>query len=372
MALSVLLMASLTACQGFLSDWFKTRPPVNISPTPIASDRFVLPSPEEDVVGEIQVVMAHRGDTLPEIARRFNLGFEEILAANPGVDFLTPGEGRRIVLPTQFILPPAPRAGIVLNLATLRLFYFPKPSPGEPLTVITHPIGIGRVGWSTPLGRTRVTKKERHPMWYVPASIRREHAHRGDPLPAAVPSGPKNPLGDYALRLTYPRYLIHGTNKPYGIGMRVSHGCIQLYPEDIASLFDQVPVGTPVTVVNQPVLIGWHEGQPYLEIHPPLEDDKRPWFKQLPVLIKAQAHANRLTLSQIDWEKAWRLMQAPRGLPVPILVGTLTQEELVANAPWVKNRLPAGMNYSDTLPAIRDEQPRTAPARDHDCRSPPC
>ena len=173
-------------------------------------------------------------DTLPDIARRFNLGYEEIARANPGVDPWVPGEGREIVLPTQFVLPAAPREGLVINLAQLRVFYFPKVKEGEPQTVITHPIGIGKVGWQTPEGSTKVTGKRTNPTWFPPASVRKEHKEAGDPLPSKVPPGPDNPLGAHMMTLGWPSYLIHGTNKPYGVGLRSSHGCIRFYPEDIA------------------------------------------------------------------------------------------------------------------------------------------
>ena len=140
------------------------------------------------------------------------------------------------------------------------------------LTVTSHPIGIGREGWATPTGEAAVTGKARDPVWYPPASVRAEHAELGDPLPSIVPAGPDNPLGAFAMGLSMPGYLIHGTNKPAGVGMRVSHGCIRMYPEDIEQLFDKVPVGTPVQIINQPVKLGWLADTLYLEIHPPMDD----------------------------------------------------------------------------------------------------
>ena len=339
--LLLLCVANLTACHSIPASWFSwlgyTRQRPAPQPVPIASDRLVLSSPTDDVVGQLQVVVAGYNDTLPDIARRFNLGYEEIVAANPGVSIDTP-RGMRIVLPTQFILPPAPRRGIVINLATLRLFYFPPtPEPDGSQVVITHPVGIGREGWTTPLGQTRIVSKEQAPRWYVPASIRREHATWGDPLPSQVPPGPRNPLGTHALHLARPGYLIHGTNKPGGIGMRVSHGCIQLYPEDIVSLYAQVPVGTPVTIVNQPVLAGWYQGTLYLEAHPPLQDDHRNWRKAVRPLIAsraAQAKADQPVIA-VDWDKVNRLVAKPRGLSLPVLVGTPTLEEILASTPVV-------------------------------------
>lgn len=245
-----------------------------IEQPPIVSDEFVL-TPGSDVVGELQVIRARYEDTFIDIARAYDLGFDELVQANPAVDPWLPGAGTAVVLPTQFVLPDGPREGLVLNVGTKRIFYFPKASTGTPPRVITHPVGIGREGWATPIGTTKVVSKVKDPVWTVPASIRKEHAEAGDPLPARVPAGPDNPLGAYALRLGFPSYLIHGTNKPSGIGMRVSHGCVQLFPEDIESLFRQVPVGTPVRIVNQPQLLGWRDGNLYLEAHPALEDDRR-------------------------------------------------------------------------------------------------
>jgi L,D-transpeptidase ErfK/SrfK len=194
-----------------------------------------------------------------------------------------------------------------------------------------------------------VVSKEKAPTWYVPDSIRKEHAKNGDLLPAAVPPGPKNPLGSHVLRLALPSYLIHGTNKPYGIGMRVSHGCIQLYPEDIAVLYQRIPVGTPVRIVNQPFLAGWQDGTLYLETHEPLEDDKRNRRKALRNLLQTKlqtkAAENAVPL-EIDWEKVSHLAAKPRGLPVPVTVGAPGLEEILASAPLVGNTLPGGSNYA--------------------------
>jgi len=230
---------------------------------------FLLPDNGDAVLGDVQLVTARHEDTLLDIARRHDVGYEEMILANPGVDPWLPGEGTLVVVPTSFVLPDAPREGIVLNVAEMRLYYFPKPRAGEPARVITHPVSIGRLDWKTPLGRTRITNKVVDPAWYPPESIREEHAALGDPLPKVVPPGPDNPLGRHALRLAIPGYLIHGTNKPYGIGMRVTHGCVRMYPEDIETLFDQVPVGTVVHIVNQPFKAGWRSGTLFVETHPP-------------------------------------------------------------------------------------------------------
>ena len=232
---------------------------------------YDLPPAGNDVVGALTVIKARADDTLIEIARRHGLGYEDIVRANPDVDTWLPGEGTEVVLPTRFVLPPGERRGLILNLAEYRLYYFPQPEPGKPAIVMTYPISIGRMDWETPLGRTSVISKVRNPAWYPPASVRAEHAADGDPLPRIVPPGPDNPLGQYAMRLGLPGYLIHGTNRPAGVGMRVTHGCIRLFPEDIEFLFGQIDINTPVRIINEPVKIGWDGDELVVEVHQPLE-----------------------------------------------------------------------------------------------------
>jgi L,D-transpeptidase ErfK/SrfK len=201
--------------------------------TPLAPNKFILTHADQTVVGVPQAVFARSEDTLSDLAREYGLGYDEIVTANPDIDPWLPGENTPIILPTQFILPNVPKKGVILNIATKRLFYYPEAADGEQQQVLTYPIGIGRVGWETPLGKTTVISKAKNPSWWVPASVRREHAEMGDPLPSVVPPGPDNPLGTRVLKLDMPGYLIHGTNQPYGVGMRVSHGCVRLYPENI-------------------------------------------------------------------------------------------------------------------------------------------
>ena len=240
---------------------------------PIDANVFILEGEDQQVVGAPQLVFTQESDTLSQIARDYGLGYDEITDANPDVDPWLPGEGTPILLPTQFVLPDGPRNGIVLNIASKRLFYFPPVGDEGVRKVITYPIGIGRVGWETPLGSASVVSKARDPHWWVPASVRKEHAEMGDPLPAVVPPGPDNPLGRFVLKLDMPGYLIHGTNQPYGVGMRVSHGCVRLYPENIEALYPLVALGADVMIVNQPLLAGWRDGELLVEAHTPLEDD---------------------------------------------------------------------------------------------------
>jgi len=242
--------------------------------TTVQAETFILPPADIDVVGAVQMTTASREDTLLDIARRYDLGQNEILLANPEVDRWLPAEGSRVVLPTRYILPDAERSGLVLNLPEMRLYYFPKAKPGELPVVITHPVSVGRMDWETPLGVTRIVSKQIDPEWRPPKSIKKEHEQDGEPLPDVIPAGPDNPLGRYAMRLGISGYLIHSTNKPYGVGMRVTHGCIRMYPEDIEKVFDDIPVGTPVRIVNQPIKLGWLAGSLFIELHPPLEEDE--------------------------------------------------------------------------------------------------
>lgn len=237
---------------------------------------YPLPPSDIDLIGQVKVVYATKADTLIDIARRYSLGYDEIVHANPGVDRWAPGEGTPIVLPTRHVLPDAPREGVVLNIAEMRLYYYPKAGADGQRVVHTYPVSIGRMDWKTPMGLTKIVAKDVDPAWRPPASIKAEHAAEGDFLPDVIPGGPDNPLGRYAMRLGVPGYLIHSTNKPYGIGMRVTHGCVRMYPEDIERLFGMVPVGTTVRLVDQPVKVGRFNGELYVESHEPLEEDNLP------------------------------------------------------------------------------------------------
>ncbi len=369
----LLLSAALAACVPFESLWRKaepappaekTAPPPAEAPLAEATHRFFV-APDSDLVGRIQVTVARHEDTLPDIARRFNVGYEEIVRANPGVDPWLPGEGTRVTLPTRYLLPEAPREGIVINLAAMRLFYYlPRKDKDEPLEVITHPIGIGKVGWSTPEGRTRIVSRVKDPSWTPPASVRKEHAENGDPLPAKVPAGPDNPLGRHMMRLDWPSYLMHGTNKPYGVGMRVSHGCIRLYPEDIEGLFELVPIGTPVTVVNQPYLLGWDGEVLFVQAYGPLEDDERDWEHGPAGLRKKGAKSKSALWKRIvaadptiNWERAREVSLEPTGIPMPVSQGSeATLATVLASAPVVRNALPAGASWDGNENQYADEE----------------
>jgi len=306
-------------------------------------------APGDEVFGDVQVVTARYEDTFISLARTYNVGYEGLRRANPGVDPWLPGEGTKIVIPTKFVLPRAPHRGIVVNVAELRLYYFPADPgtapDGAPVgsrRVITHPISIGKLDWSTPLGTTSVIGRVANPSWTPPQSIREEHAARNDILPRVVPAGPDNPLGKHALRLGLPGYLIHGTNKPSGVGMRVTHGCIRMFPEDIEALYKGVSTGTPVTIVNQPYKLGWTVDGLYLEAHLPLPkgtpietaevDEPSATDTAEPEPVLADGSLTELTrvyvaatesrTADVRWDLAETVMLSARGVPEFISVAS--------------------------------------------------
>jgi L,D-transpeptidase ErfK/SrfK len=328
-------------------------------PQPVANERFELSS-GEDVVGVVQVVSAGKDDTLTDIARRFNVGYEEILRANPKVDPWLPGEGHEIIVPTQFVLPDAPRTGLVINIPAMRIFYYPPAKRGERAVVLTHPIGIGKVGWRTPEGVTKIIRRQKDPTWRVPESVRKEHHENGEDLDPVIGPGPDNPLGKYAFYLQWPSYLIHGTNKPAGVGLRSSHGCIRLYPEDIEQFYNMVPIGTQVRVVNQPFVFGWHEGQLYMQPYDVLEEDTRDWSKAphkllgkpLAAQLQQQVQAHH---EHVNWELVSKLAHDPRGVPMPITVSDASLEQILAAAPRVQNVVPEGSTWNGKSDLPMDE-----------------
>ncbi len=362
LALPALLLSACSLMNGSTKPVAPAEPPPPPPiPEPVATHRYEIDPEREDVIGLIQVVKAGKEDTLTDIARRFNVGYEEIVRANPGVDPWLPGEGREIVVPSQFILPNAPREGLVINSAAMRLFYFPKRKSGEKQVVYTHPIGIGKVGWKTPEGSTKVVRKAKDPTWRPGPGVRAEHKQNGEILPAIVPPGPENPLGTRAMYLGWSTYLIHGTNKPAGVGLRSSHGCIRLFPEDVESIYEMVQVGEKVTVVNQPFVFGWHEEQLYLQAYDVLEDDPRDWQKaQKKLLSRSLAQRIQAQLKSraeaINWEAVSRLAHDPRGIPVSISAADASVEQVLAAAPRVQNRVPAGATWDGRSNLPMDEQ----------------
>ena len=256
-------------------------------------------------------------DTFLDIARYFDIGYVELRAANPDIDPWAPTPGAEVMIPRFQLLPRARQAGIVVNLAKMRLYYFRYPGK-EP---ITHPIGIGQEGLATPTGQTKVVRKAVGPSWYPTPRMREAKPW----LPQRIPTGAANPLGTHALYLGWPTFLIHGSNKPWGIGRRVSSGCMRMYPEDIVSLFDQVPTGTPVTIVDQPILVGWLDDGLYLEANPTqtqsIEIENSTDITPKPLNKKMRAmitEAAGVAADHIDWGVVEKVVNERRGVPVRI------------------------------------------------------
>ena len=318
---------------------------------PISRNYFILESPEQTVVGEPQIVFTRGTDTFSDLAREYGLGYDELVAANPGIDPWLPGKNTPVLLPTQYVLPDTPRRGVILNIASKRLFYYPAAGEGERVQVMTYPIGIGRVGWETPIGDTNVVAKARDPHWYVPWSVQQEHKKMGDPLPPVVPPGPDNPLGSHVLKLEMPGYLIHGTNQPYGVGMRVSHGCVRLYPENIELLYSMVDIGEPVSIVNEPLLVGRLNGELYLESHTPLEDDTITPDERLQKIFDRVRNASGAFNDPAEIGYAKAVAGDARGVPVRVLLGDA--DEVYGRARAVRNTVEVDPD-APTLAEIRE------------------
>jgi L,D-transpeptidase ErfK/SrfK len=362
MLAAALAVGGCTAIQGFLAPLGSDEQAEQLQPVaeedrldPINRNFFTLESPEQAVIGEPQIVYTKEENTFSDLAREYGLGYDEIVAANPDVDPWLPGDGTAVLLPTQYVLPDVSRRGLILNIASKRLFYFPEVADGAPVQVLTYPIGIGRVGWETPLGDTTVISKARDPSWYVPASVRRERAEMGDPLPAVVPPGPENPLGHFVLKLDMPGYLIHGTNQPYGVGMRVSHGCIRLYPENIEPLYGMVGIGEPVTIINEPYLAGWRDGELYFESHSPLEDDVITPEEHMQAIFDRARNTSGAFIEQAQQDRANAVAANARGVPVRVLMADAS--EVMHRARVIRNTVEPDPNMPtiDEVRALLDE-----------------
>jgi L,D-transpeptidase ErfK/SrfK len=258
------------------------------------------------LVGVVGAAIVAEGDSLIEMARRYDLGFGEMAAANRGLDSFVPAVGSRVVLPTAWIVPELEPGTLLVNLSEMRLYLLVD--QGGRTRLVTFPVGIGVAEAGTPLGRHRVVEKQVNPTWHVPPSVRRLEPD----LPESVPPGPDNPLGTHALRLEVGTILIHGTNRPWGVGRRVSHGCIRLYPEDIPVLYQLVAVGTPVRVVREPVKVGVAEGRVLVEIH---EDHEA----QVDLLQEARRLlARRGLIGRVDAARLEAAVRQRSGTPVDV------------------------------------------------------
>ena len=308
----LIFFSSIYGCAVLKTAQVKSYPTPSYPEEKLERNEFSV-AKEDDVIGRLAFVRLEKGDTLPDIARHFSLGINAISAANPGVDVWAPEAGERIMLPLSFILPDAVRKGIVINLASMRLFHF---KGGSKLPAVsTYPIGVGTEERPSPMGQMYVARKMFRPTWHVPASIAEDHRKKGDPLPSQIPPGPLNPLGEYALYLSKSTYLMHGTNKPSSIGLRATNGCIRLYPENVKKLYEQTPVNTPVSIVNQPYLIGQRNGVVYMEVHAPMEnldtDELGKIYAKLRNIEKKSART-------LDWKKVKETLAEARGIPVPL------------------------------------------------------
>lgn len=283
-----------------------------IGATTVYAQTFQLPANGDGVVGQLDSATLTAGQTLGEFTEQYDVGYYELLEANPQLNPEKLYSGTRVIIPHRYVLPQTPHEGIVINLAELRLYYYP---PAEN-TVVTMPIGIGRQGWNTPEGTFKVIEKIPNPSWHVPASVAADMASQGIILPKVVPPGPDNPLGQFAMRLSLPNYLIHGTNRPQGVGRRVSAGCIRMYPKDIASLFQMVATGTPVTIVNEPFKAGWLNGQLYMEAHQPLSEQRQQLNNNLTALwVGSIDQATAATPATVNWNKAQTIANQQSGIP---------------------------------------------------------
>ena len=287
-----------------------------------ATPVYLITPDSPDLIGELGQTTTVYEDTISDLARNFDQGYREMRLANPKVDSWLPGTGTEVLVPSMYVIPKAPRDGIVINTAEMRIYYFNGKDASGAKRLLTFPISIGREQWVTPKGRTTVVGKVKNPAWHPPKSIRKEHAEEGDILPTVVPAGQDNPLGTHALLLGIDGYLIHGTDKPFGIGMRVTHGCIRMYPEDIVTMFNATPVGTPVYIVNQPIKVGIASGNIYLEVHPHLEEEQVAAGEEL------YSTAVKLILERVKdydaalvWSDIKHALESPTG--VPHIVGTV-------------------------------------------------
>lgn len=272
--------------------------------------------PNSDIVGAVEYVTVQKGQDMHSIAREYDMGYMDMVEANPTVKPNKLKVGTQLLVPSEFILPPGPRTGIVINLAELRVYYFPP----DQNVVITHPLGIGQIGWRTPIGETTIVRKRENPTWTPPPSIRAESARKGITLPDVVPAGPRNPLGDHAMSLGWNGYLMHGTRAPNSIGQRSSHGCMRMYPEDIKNLFEHVEVGTPVRVIYEPYKVGLRNGELFLEAHEFFPDN---YYKILHSdkfdhLQETVVEINYTDSDSIDWDAAKYSVNQTHGYPVHI------------------------------------------------------
>jgi len=309
--LFVLVSVTLSAAAAEAARWteesFATRIPVRF---PYSASESASGAP---VVGQLKTYVVEEGDTLLDVGRYFDLGYNEMVAANPGIDPWLPPPGEVLVIPTEFILPESEHRGIVVNIPEMRLYQFGGGNAGQAV-VTTYPVGLGRDDWQTPQGRFKIRGKTENPTWVIPESIRAEHIReRGDDRTFIAGGDPDNPLGAYRLELTLPLYGLHGSNMPWGVGMQVSHGCIRLYNEDIAELFREVKVGTPGEFTYQPVKLGVRAGLIYIEVHPDIYQLHTSHEEEAEGLLQQRGWS-----AHVDRKRLRKALAEQSGLPVVI------------------------------------------------------
>lgn len=283
--------------------------------TAFALKSYPYPPAGNDIIGHIQYVYPKKKDRIYQVARRYNVGYYELIESNPEI----PRRSRldvkeRLTIPTEYILPNVERKGIVINLPELRLYYYND----KKQLVQTSPIAIGRFNWKTPVMTTKVIRKYKDPVWVVPKSIKESSLRKGIHLPDVMPAGPKNPLGKYMMRLGNWSYLIHGTNAPNTIGKRASSGCMRMFPESVEALFKEVPIGTTVQIINEPVKVGWRNDELYLEAHEALHEAAMSKREERALAQQAITHAIANHKVHIDWRKVDEVIEEANGLPTVI------------------------------------------------------
>lgn len=289
-----------------------------LTTTSIFASEFPLPPKGHDIVGQIQTAAVQPGDTFASIAQKYNVTYAGMVEANPGIDAAKPTPGTVLVIPSQYVLPDVARKGIVINLAELRLYYYPK----NENVVYTYPIGIGVEGWNVQPGPAKIVQKQKDPTWYPTPDVRAELKAKGFDIPAYIKAGPDNPLGGYMLRLSHWTYLIHGCVDPTTIGRRSSSGCFRMYPEDIQTVFNMVPVGTPVNIINEPYKIGWQDNQLYMEAHLPLQESQAVSNGDMSDVVSAINTKVGKKPANIQWDHAFTLAKQTTGVP-EVIGGTL-------------------------------------------------
>lgn len=345
--------------------------------SPVNALSFDLPEDGSTVVGTAHKIIPQGSNTLLDIARHYELGHHEITLANPKVDVWVPEVHDEVIIPTRFILPPKPWAGVVVNISQRRLFYFPKPAKGQKPQVITYPVSIGREGWSTPLGITKITGKHKDPAWWVPKSIKAEHQAAGEAnFPDYFPPGPNNPMGMLAVGLGFPGIFIHGTNKPWGLGMRTSHGCLHLYPENAVTFFDQIAVNEQVRVIDEPVLVGVDGRQLVMVHYEPVAEygtSLQPMTRAAVALapyLQSVVHppAGDSPRYDVDWDRVQQVVARFQSMPVPVSPASDSlQDILAAMTAEPYNEPPYGVEANNAMPPDRSTPAagpeETAPAQ---------